>query len=429
MVSNSKGHIAFISVHGDPMASLGQDGAGGQNVYVRKIGEALAQRGWKVDMFTRRTDPEQLEVTEHFPGCRTIHLTAGPQIYINRDNLFATLPNFVEAFLEFQDAQKIIYPLIHTNYWLSSWVGMQLRNKQLLKHIHTYHSLGAVKYRSIATIPMIAKTRLAIEKDCLETTNCVVATSIEEKGDMRTWVSENGTIEVIPCGVDLQNFQVVPQAVARQQLDLALDQKIVLYVGRFDPRKGIDTVLQALEHPSLRTQPKFQVLLVGGGNSQLDQQEQKRLEQLVQDKGLSTSVTFVGAVEHAHLAQYYAAADVCVVPSHYEPFGLVAVEAMACSTPVVASNVGGLRYSVVSGETGLLVPPQDATAFATAIARILDNPAERDRMGQNGRARVESTFDWHIVAEHLDHLYTKQLASLSQEFFQETTKTATTKVA
>jgi D-inositol-3-phosphate glycosyltransferase len=105
------------------------------------------------------------------------------------------------------------------------------------------------------------------------------------------------------------------------------------------------------------------------------------------------------------------------------------VEAMACSTPVVASNVGGLRYSVVSGETGLLVPPQDATAFATAIARILDNPAERDRMGQNGRARVESTFDWHIVAEHLDHLYTKQLASLSQEFFQETTKTATTKVA
>jgi glycosyltransferase involved in cell wall biosynthesis len=246
---------------------------------------------------------------------------------------------------------------------------------------------------------------------------------------MRAWVSENGTIEVIPCGVDLQNFNVLPQAVARQQLGLALDQKIVLYVGRFDPRKGIDTVLQALEHSSLQAQPQLQMLLVGGGNSQLDQQEQKRLEQLVQDKGLSTFVTFVGAVEHAHLAQYYAAADVCVVPSHYEPFGLVAVEAMACCTPVVASDVGGLRYSIVSEETGLLVPPQDATAFATAIAHILDNPAERDRMGQNGRARVESTFDWHVVAEQLDHLYTKQLSSLSQEFFQETAQKATSKVA
>lgn len=429
MVNNFKGQIAFISVHGDPMASLGQDGAGGQNVYVRKVGEALAQRGWKIDMFTRCTAPDQLEVTEHFPGCRTIHLTAGPQTYINRDNLYETLPEFVEAFLKFQHTQQIIYPLIHTNYWLSSWVGMQLRNQQLLKHIHTYHSLGAVKYRSIPTIPMIAKTRLAVEKDCLETADYVVATSSEEMADMRAWVSANGTIEVIPCGVDIQNFKIFPRSVARQQLGLALNQKIILYVGRFDPRKGIDTLLQAIDSPQLREQQNLQVLLVGGGSSQFDLEEQQRLKQLVRGKGLSTQITFVGSVDHEHLAQYYTAADVCVIPSHYEPFGLVAVESMACYTPVVASDVGGLRYSIVSEETGLLVPPQDAPAFATAIARILANPAERDRMGQNGRTRVESTFDWHIIAAKLDELYTQQLASLSQDFFQEITASTSNKVA
>jgi D-inositol-3-phosphate glycosyltransferase len=414
-----KGHIACISVHGDPLASLGQDGAGGQNVYVKKVGEALAQRGWKTDLFTRRTSPDQPEIVEHFPGCRTIRIAAGPQKYINRDELFNTLPEFVESFLEFQHSQKILYPLIHTNYWLSGWVGLQLKNKHYMKHMHTYHSLGAVKYKAISTIPIVAKIRLSSEKDCLETADCVVATSPEERADMRSRVSANSNIEVIPCGVDIENFNRMDRRTARQKLGLAENGKIVLYVGRFDARKGIETLLNAVGHPIVKNHQNLQVLVVGGGSTQVDSDEFLRLKNIVQAKGLSQHITFVGQVEHAQLACYYAAADVCVVPSHYEPFGLVAVEAMACGTPVVASDIGGLRYSIVPEETGLLVPPEEDEGFATAINRILSDSQERDRMGQQGRARVESTFTWQSIAAQLDELYTTQLNCLHQEFFQE----------
>jgi D-inositol-3-phosphate glycosyltransferase len=214
-MDNCKGHIALISVHGDPLAPLRQDGAGGQNVYVKKVGEALAQRGWKIDLFTRRTSPDQPEVVEHFPGCRTIRIAAGPPKYIIRDELFNTLPEFVEAFLEFQHSQKILYPLIHTNYWLSGWVGLQLRKRQFMKLVHTYHSLDAIKYRAIPTIPTIAKTRLNVEKDCLEAADCVVATSSEERADMQSRVSANGNIEVIPCGID---YSIVPNSAQLDEL-------------------------------------------------------------------------------------------------------------------------------------------------------------------------------------------------------------------
>jgi D-inositol-3-phosphate glycosyltransferase len=331
----NKGHIALISVHGDPTASLGQDGAGGQNVYVRKIGEALAHRGWKIDMFTRCTNPAQPLIMEHFPGCRTIHLTAGLQVYINRDHLFETLPQFVDALLKFQHDQQIIYPLIHTNYWLSSWVGMQLRQKQLTKHIHTYHSLGAIKYRSAPAVPLVMKTRLAVEKDCLETASSIVATSTEEEKDMRAWVSNKGNIDVIPCGVDINNFQVLSRDAARQNLEISSDKQVVLFVGRFDPRKGIKTLLNAVAQMKIQAQKPLQVLLVGGGQNPADIQERQRLEEIIQQKGLSSLITFVGAIDHQQLTEYYTAADVCVIPSHYEPFGLVAVEAMACGTPVI----------------------------------------------------------------------------------------------
>jgi D-inositol-3-phosphate glycosyltransferase len=406
MVSISKQHIALISVHGDPAIEIGKEEAGGQNVYVRQVGEALAQQGWQVDMFTRKSDAEQATIVEHSPNCRTIRLTAGPEEFVPRDNLFEYLPLFVEELLKFQEQSGITYSLVHTNYWLSSWVGMELKKFQPIQQIHTYHSLGAVKYKSVNTVPLVASTRLAVEKAVLETAERIVATSPQEKEHMRSLVSSKGNIDIIPCGTDIRRFGSVTKEAARQELGIDPDTKVVLYVGRFDKRKGIETVVRAVGRSQLRGTEKLK-LIIGGGSrpGQSDGIERDRIESIVDELGLKDLTIFPGRLGETDLPVYYAAADVTVVPSHYEPFGLVAIEAMASGTPVVASDVGGLQFTVVPEETGLLAPPKDDVAFAAAIDRILMNPEWRYQLGCKARKRVEERFSWDGVASQLSNLY------------------------
>ena len=398
--------IALISVHGDPSAEIGKEEAGGQNVYVRQVGEALSRQGWQVDMFTRRADPTQDSIVQHNDRCRTIRITAGPQTFIPRDELFEYLPTFVQGFLKFQRQSGLQYRVLHTNYWLSSWVGMQLKKILNIPQVHTYHSLGAVKYQSIPTVPIVATTRLEVEKMLLETAERVVATSPQEKEHMRSLVSSKGVIDIIPCGTDISHFGSVSRQEARQTLGIAPDEKVVLYVGRFDPRKGIETLVRAMGRSSLRESGKL-LLIIGGGSrpGQSDGYEQERIEGIVAELGLADMTEFPGRLSPSVLPTYYGAADVSVVPSHYEPFGLVAIEAMACRIPVVASDVGGLQFTVRSQETGLLVPPKDDAAFAAAIDRILTNPEWQTQLGQQGRLHVEEKFSWDGVANQLSQLY------------------------
>ena len=418
MISRRKGNIALISVHGDPAAEIGKDAAGGQNVYVRQVGEALAEQGWTVDMFTRRDHPLQAKVVEHSSRCRTIRLDAGPQIFIDRNKLFQHVPEFVESFLRFQHQTGIIYPLIHTNYWLSGAVGLAIQQQQVTKLVHTYHSLGAVKYENAKTLPMIAKQRLKVEKQCLENADRVVATSPQEEDHMRSLLSPNGQVDVIPCGTDIERFGAVIYDDARQHLGFSPDQKVVLYAGRFDPRKGIETLVRAASYLTADYGKNLRLVIVGGSHpGQKDGQERDRIEALVNELGLADYTTFTGRLNHDVLAQYYAAADVCVVPSHYEPFGLVAIEAMACGTPVIASRVGGLKFSVNHQETGLLVPPQNEKSLAIALDDILADSHLRHRMGEAGRRRVETHFSWTGVANQLDSLYQSLQQELYQDFF------------
>lgn len=410
MLQSTKHRIALISVDGDPAIEIGQEEAGGQNVYVRQVGNALAKLGWQVDMFTRRSSPEQAAIVQHGPNCRTIRLKAGPAKFMGRDTLFDHLPEFVDQFQQFQQREGFCYSLIHTNYWLSSWVGMELKKQQSLIQVHTYHSLGAVKYRSIGEVPVIATQRLAIEKACLETVDRVIATSPQEQKHMRILVSQKGQIKMIPCGTDIDKYGGIERSVAREKLGIAPDAKMVLYVGRFDRRKGIETLVRAVAQSSLRGKANLQ-LVIGGGScpGQSDGIERDRIANIVDEVGLEDCTTFPGRLDDTVLPFYYAAADVCVVPSHYEPFGLVAIEAMASQTPVVASNVGGLEFTVVPEVTGLLAPPKDEAAFAHAIDRILINPIWRDELGAAGRKRVEIAFSWDSVASGLTDLYTHLL--------------------
>ncbi|MBD2092304.1 glycosyltransferase family 1 protein [Microcoleus sp. FACHB-1515] len=414
MLLTPENRVALISVSGDPAIEIGREEAGGQNVYVRQVGLALAQQGWQVDMFSRQTSPDQEAIVQHTPNCRTIRLKAGATEFISRDRVFPHLPEFVQALLDFQKQEGHQYQLVHSNYWLSSWVGMQLKKHQPLAQVHTYHSLGAIKYQAIDQIPPIAAKRLTVEKTCLETAERIVATSPQEQEHMRTYVSTKGKIDMIPCGTDTDRFGKVDRAAARAALGFSLDDKIVLYVGRFDPRKGIETLVRAIGQSCQRSNVK---LVIGGGSTpgQVDGQERDRIESIVAELGLQENAIFPGQLGDPKLPLYYAAADVCVVPSHYEPFGLVAIEAMASRTPVVASDVGGLQFTVIPEVTGLLVPPKDDFAFAAAIDRILLNPDWRNQLGQTARQRVEIAFSWQSVAIRLSQLYTKLLDQTVQE--------------
>lgn len=414
--------IALISDHGDPAAEIGKEEAGGQNVYVRRVGEALAKLGWQVDMFTRKTRSDDPTIVQHSPHCRTIRLTAGPETFIPRDELFEYMPEFVEAFHKFQTKEGTNYPLVHTNYWMSAWVGLQLKQRSNIQLIHTYHSLGAVKYQAVPQRPAIASTRLEVERQILEQADCIVATSPQEEETLRALVSQQGNIEVIPCGTDTETFRLLPKAEARKALGFTPQEAIVLYVGRFDPRKGIETLVRAVaqcQKAGIPAHQPLQLMIVGGSEADhLDGQERQRIERLVTELGLADQTVFAGQISHTLLPLYYTAADVCVIPSHYEPFGLVAIEAMACGTPVIASDVGGLKFTVVPEETGLLVPPQDAEAFAHAIERVLTDEPWAQKLRRQAPMRVQQNFSWSGVAAGLSDLYRRLLAqSISHELF------------
>jgi glycosyltransferase involved in cell wall biosynthesis len=244
-----------------------------------------------------------------------------------------------------------------------------------------------------------------------------VATSPQEQADLQQLVSTQGRIQVVPCGTDIDNFQVIAKPEARRVLGLEAAAKIVLYVGRFDPRKGIETLVRAIGHlqahqdSSQLDVEQLRLLIVGGSDPhQADGRERQRMAALVAELGIKEQTEFVGMVGHDRLPLYYAAADVCVVPSHYEPFGLVAIEAMACGTPVVASNVGGLKFTVVPEETGLLVAPQDVAGFAQAIERTLVDRLWVEQVCQQAAARVRANFTWSMVALQLTNLYQQLIA-------------------
>ncbi len=410
MVESSRQAIAFISDHADPAAEIGMEEAGGQNVYVRQIGEGLAELGWQVDIFTRKSNPDDPVIVQHSPHCRTIRIEAGPTSFIPRDQLFEYMPAFLENLQTFQAKQAIHYPLIHTNYWLSAWLGLQLQQQQNIQLIHTYHSLGVVKYETMQSRPAIADTRLAVEQEILAQANCVVATSPQEKETLRALLSDKGQVEVIPCGTT-PNFHCLPKTDSRTTLGWNAKDKVILYVGRFDPRKGIETLVRACAHLKEMGTRNLKLVIVGGSSvDRLDGPERHRIETLVHNLDLTQQTLFAGRVDHNWLPWYYSAADVCVIPSYYEPFGLVAIEAIACGTPVIASKVGGLRFSVIPEETGLLVPPRDVDELAVAIARVLQNELWAKKLRKQTSHPDNPRFSWKNSAMQLSDLYRYILA-------------------
>lgn len=406
--------VAMLSVHTCPLATLGGKDTGGMNVYVRELTRELARRGIAVDVFTRSQNPHLPHIVHDLgPGGRVIHVPAGPEAPLEKARILPHLPEFVEWVRRFAEREGLTYDVIHSHYWLSGLAALSLRAAWRAPVIHMFHTLGRMKNR-VARRPEEQEPpqRLEAERRIVQEVDRLVAATPVEKAQL-VWLygATPSHISVIPPGVDLERFRPLPKEEARRVLGFPPDRRYVLFVGRIEPLKGLETLMRAVailaqECPTWTRD--FAVVIIGGDPDAPADAEMRRLQQLREDLGVSDLVTFLGAKAQETLPYYYNAADVVVMPSDYESFGLVALEAMACGTPVIASEVGGLVYLVRHGETGLRVPRRQPIALARALDRLLRDEGLRWRMGESGR-RWAQEFAWPLIADRILGLYQEVL--------------------
>lgn len=401
--------VALVSVHTCPLEQPGSGDAGGMNVAIRSTARRLAEMGLAVDVFTRRAGAEQAIIETH-PGVRVVHLDAGPPRRLDK----AELPQYLSAFLcallrfEVEEAARLrveepFYDVVHAHYWMSGWVGRLARERWGVPLIQTFHTLARVKDRAAAGDGE-SRVRAANEERLVHTADCVIAPTAREAAELVTlYGGHPERISVLPPGVESGVFTPGDREWARAGLGLA-DRPTILFVGRLQPLKQPDVAIRALAELLARDPALDPALVVIGGPSGHDGIGPSALERLAARLGVADRVQIRRPVPHERLAAWYRAADVVLVPSRTESFGLVALEAAACGTPVVASNAGGLRTAVCDGVTGVLVDASDPAAYAAALHPLLRDPAARRRMGGAG-ARYARRFDWRQAAAGLLGVY------------------------
>ena len=390
--------IALVSVHGCPLARLGEKDSGGMNVYLLQLAKELGSLGMTADVFTRFHDRNDPEIVDLGPGSRVIHIKAGPW-YESKEGIYPLLPEFVDNMLRFQRERGLAYDLYHSHYWLSGEVVSRLNQHVRLPHIASFHTLGEAKIRARAE-ENESIVRIRSERDTLHRADRIVAVSEHERGNMIDFYEAPGDrIQVIPCGVDMDVFKPMPKDEARRELGLG-DENVLLYVGRVQPLKGPELLLESVARMDLNEGLK--VLIVGGDVT--GDEEVTKVRRLAGELGIDHLVSFEGTVPHKRLVHYYNAADLCVVPSFYESFGLVAAEAMACGTPVVATAVGGLPETVKDGLNGSLIRNRNPEALAEKISLLLNDVRLRGLLASRARESV-AALDWPTVAGRVAGLY------------------------
>src|SRR5918997_6788365 len=400
---------AQISVHTSPLAALGGTDAGGMNVYIRELACHLAQQGLPIDIFTRRTDLDTPEVREICPGVNVIAVTAGPPEPIGKNDLFPLLPEFAEQMALYSVRAGVRYDVVHAHYWLSGWVAELARRYWETPFVQMFHTTAHMKNAVAEHADRETDLRLQTEKRLLTLADGIIAANPDERADL-IWRMGVPTEKVctIPPGVDLELFQPRSRASSRSEIGIGPDERIVLFVGRIDPIKGIDTLIDAAEIMlSTRSVEPAPTFLIVGGDLGPDGAPVGPLADVansIERRGIAASFRLVGSQPQDQLPVFYAAADVVAVPSRYESFGLVAVEALACGKPVVASRVGGLRFTIDEGTTGFLVKPQSPPALAEALEQILTDETLRAGMSAAARPSV-ARYDWSNVARQVKHVY------------------------
>jgi D-inositol-3-phosphate glycosyltransferase len=406
--------IALLSVHTCPMALLGGKKTGGMNVYIRELAAEFGRRGILVDVFTRRQhtcrDHSDADGVVGFigPNARVIHIRAGADLPLDPDQVHPLLPEFVEGVLDFADSAGLHYDLIYSHYWLSGLAAKPLRAAWGTPVVQMFHTLGLMKERiAVARPPHISldhptDLRSRGEADIMTWADGLIAATPAEHAQM-LWLyrAPRRKISIIPPGVNLNLFRPIAQAEAKARLGLPANEKTLLFVGRIEPLKGVDTILEALallrkESPALMAEVKFRI--IGGDLAVTDNPELARL--LQSRLGLEEAVIFLGAKAQDQLNDYYAAAEALIMPSDYESFGMVALEAMASGTPVIASNVGGLAFLVRDTITGYHVPVREPGALAERVRQLLATPGQRSLLGQ-AASQHAAQYSWTAIADML----------------------------
>jgi D-inositol-3-phosphate glycosyltransferase len=409
--------IAMVSVHACPLAKLGGRDSGGMNVYVRELARDLGARGIEVDVFTRWREKDDPRIQQLGPNARVIHIPSGPIGYWPKMEVFEHLDEFTAKLLEHAASEGKSYDLVHAHYWLSAKVARTLEREWNVPVVQMFHTLGLVKREVIdEDVDGESDLRIEIEREAVRKSAAVIAASEIELSELRRLYRANTSrVAVIPCGVDSVVFHPVRQADAREKLGRDQCERLILFVGRIEQIKGIDVLLRALgilfqRHPDIRSD--LCLLVVGGaldpGDDAPETEKILELRRLVHEHRLESNVSFVGSRGQEDLALYYAAADLCAVPSLTESFGLVALEAMACGTPVVGTRVGGLQTVIENGKSGLLVPAGDDEALAEAMAQVLTDARLRMHLAHGARDRAEH-FTWRRVGDRMVDLYDRVL--------------------
>jgi len=406
-VNFAQGRIAMISLHTSPLDQPGTGDAGGMNVYVVELSKRLAARDIEVEIYTRATSSALPPSVEAFPGVTVHHVHAGPFEGLAKDELPGQMCVFAREVLRAEaHHDQGWYDVIHSHYWLSGQVGALVRDRWSVPLAHTMHTMAKVKNESLATGDKLEPDgRVIGEEQVVGAADMLIAnTDIEAKQLVELYGADPGRVEVVHPGVDLDVFR--PRLDARSWLGLAQDAVVLMFAGRIQPLKAPDVLLHAVTRilerdPDLR---RCLVVPVVGGPSGSGLEHPESLAQLASSLGIDDVVRFVPPVAQADLADWYSAATLVCVPSYNESFGLVAVEAQACGTPVVAAAVGGLPTVVRDGVSGLLVESHDADDYAAAIRRIVEQPALRESMA---RAAVEqaATFAWERTADATVEVY------------------------
>ena len=372
-------NIAVISVHTSPLARPGTRDSGGMNVYIRELSRQMARRAHTMDIFTRRVDAHTPEITIIDERTRVIQVEAGP-VNGSKAAMQKHLVEFTDGVFAFHDTHNLHYDLVHSHYFLSGAVANALTEQWGIPHVAMFHTLAEAKNRHHPEEREPA-SRIRAEAEVAAAADVIIcATEGEMEMLTRDYGADPERVTVVPCGVDTLRFRPMKRDRVRCRLHLPADEPLVLFVGRIEPLKGIDVALRAVA----QLPAPARLLVVGGDNQDAGRKDE--LLALAAELGIEGRITFLDAIPHADLPLYYNAADVCVVPSYYESFGLVALEAMACGVPVVASRVGGLKETVIDGHTGYLVPWRCADSFAERLGLLLSDDALRRKMGREARA-------------------------------------------
>jgi D-inositol-3-phosphate glycosyltransferase len=418
--THMKRKIAFVSEHASPLATLGGVDSGGQNVYVGELAKHLISLDYKVDIFTRWDDSKLPQVIAWIPGVRVIHIKAGPVEVIAKEQLLDYMPEFTENMHKFIEGEANPYVLIHANFWMSALVASEIKERINIPFVVTFHALGQVRKIYQGENDKFPAERVEIEKRIVQEADQIIAECPQDQEDLiNLYDAPPEKITVIPCGFSPQEFYPLDRLLARMVLNLDPSENIILQLGRMVPRKGIDNVVQAMGKIKKMGIPMR--LIIVGGDTQSESEispEVIRLQQLVKEEDVTELVTFAGKQNRDVLKYYYSAADIFITTPWYEPFGITPLEAMACGTPVIGSNVGGIKHSVEDGKTGFLVPPNDPDALAQKIYELISDPSLLLRMKRNAIRRVNALFTWSKVSDMVASLYERILLSSRSAIFK-----------